>query len=364
MKIATFNIQNLFHRDKNLIHVNPSKNLKDWISELDNLMTIKHNSEDQRDRIKELSFLIGFEKTIDKPYAVLRRRAGHLYLKGIDHSLEHKASYLNYWNGWITLQTTPIPYTAVEHKARLIADINADVLLLQEVEDRGSLEEFNHQILPKFYCEPYTQCIVVQSNKYNGLEMGILLRQGYNLLGIKTHQDQNFIQYDIETPKGKTIHIINLHLDKPTTDLNQSHFDRKLQTNQVANIYNQLLLKGLKNIIITGTLQVPSYCDSLSPLFKNTTLKEVTKHLSFEVVCDHGSDRSYYRLGAYRKGVNIKQKDYMLVSPNLWKSLKDSGMNRKAMWPPHRPHWTVYPSLKHKGQAASEHPIIWAKLKL
>ena len=38
MKIATFNIQNLFHRDKSLLEKPYGKNLNDWINELDALM--------------------------------------------------------------------------------------------------------------------------------------------------------------------------------------------------------------------------------------------------------------------------------------------------------------------------------------
>ena len=84
--------------------------------------------------------------------------------------------------------------------------------------------------------------------------------------------------------------------------------------------------------------------------------------MSFEVDCDAGNDATYHRLGAYRKGVNIKQKDYMLVSPSLFETMEDSGLNRKAVWPENRPQWSIYKSVTNKNIAASEHPLVWGKL--
>ena len=161
MKIATFNIQNLFHRDKSLLEKPFGKNITDWINELDTLMRKTSTSFNEQERIRELSFLIGFEKSSPRPYAVLRRKAGFLYMKGLNYSSETKASNLTNWNGWIELQTTPIKPEATDNKGRVIADVNPDILLLQDIEDRASLEEFNQLILPKFDCQRYEQSFVV-----------------------------------------------------------------------------------------------------------------------------------------------------------------------------------------------------------
>ena len=128
MRIATFNIQNLFHRDKNLFERTFSRCITDWMEELDMLMRKPKNTLLEQDRIRELSFLLGFEKTSPRPYAVMRRKAGFLYMKGIQHSVETKASHLTNWNGWIELQTKPIAPEATDNKAKVIADVNADIL--------------------------------------------------------------------------------------------------------------------------------------------------------------------------------------------------------------------------------------------
>jgi len=107
-------------------------------------------------------------------------------------------------------------------------------------------------------------------------------------------------------------------------------------------VYNHLYSEGKKHIAVVGTLNAVSYCYSLSPLLLKTNLKDVTKHLSFNVDFDKGKDAGYYSLGAHRMGVNIKQKDYLLLSPELFTKVKSSGLNRKGIWPDKRPMFPVF----------------------
>ncbi len=370
MKIATFNIQNLFHRDKSLIKKPIGKNLMDWIQELDSLMRKPSNTLSEQDRIRELSFLIGFEKFSPKPYAVLRKKAGFLYMKGLHHSSDSKASDLTNWNGWIALQTMPINPLATDNKALVLAAVNADVLLLQEIEDRASLEEFNRQVLPKFNCKPYVQSFVIQSEESIGKENAILLREGYTLASVKTYDIGNLsvqntlLQYEVTTPTLQTMWILSTSLVGAQKEDSAAHRLRKQQSQNIVTIYQNLIEECKSNVIITGTFNAPSYCDSLSPLFQNTDLKDITKHLSFEVDCDKGKDAKYYSLGAYRMGVNIKQKDYMLLSPSLYNAMIDSGLNRKAVWPKKRPQWSIYKTVTSESNAASEHPVIWGVIEI
>jgi exonuclease III len=370
MKIATFNVQNLFHRDKSLLEKPFGQWLTDWMKELDALMHQPSKSLNQQDRIRELSFLIGFEKPSPRPYAILRRKAGFLYMKGLTHSGDTKAGELTNWNGWIELQTLPIHPKSTDHKAQVIANVNPDILLLQEIEDRASFEDFNQLILPKYDCKPYEHSFVIQGNDMNSLEMGIALRKGYNLEAVRAHNindlvnddGKNLIEYKISTSSKETIWLLNAYLQKAKTDKKESDKIRKKQIVKIAEVYNKLISEGKTNVVIAGTFNAPSYCDSLSPLIQNTDLKDITKHLSFEVDIDKGDDSTYFRLGAYRMGVNIKQKDYMLFSPALFNKMKDSGLNRKAMWPEKRPQWCVYKSVSNKNVAASEHPLVWGNI--
>jgi hypothetical protein len=90
---------------------------------------------------------------------------------------------------------------------------------------------------------------------------------------------------------------------------------------------------------MAGTLNAPSYSysDSISPIM-DTGVLDIVKHNSFDVIPDSGNDATYYRMGAYRMGVNIKQKDFLMVSPTLFDKIKLCGMNRKAMWSLKKPY--------------------------
>ena len=373
MKIATYNIQNLFHRDKNLSEKTYSKCVSDWINELDDLMSGKTYPGNRIDRIQELAFLLGFEKTYHTPYAVMRRRAGSLFLKGVYYSKEVKANELTDWNGWVSIKTVPLDRIAIQNKARVIAEINPDILLLQEIEDRASLEEFNAELLPEFECLPFQDLTVLQSSDKRGLETGSMLKNSYRVTSIKSHRFdvvdssnliKEFLQYEILTQSKEILCLLAAQLQEDGKEKDKSDAIRKKQANYITNIYQDLREEGQENIIIAGTLNAVSYCDSLSPLLRNTDLKDVTKHSSFKVDFDQGKDASYFRLGAYRKGVNIKQKDYLLLSPKLFSKIEKSGLNRKGVWPNKKPMWSIYSSIDNKNQAASEHPAIWAEIKL
>lgn len=370
MKIAFFNVQNLFHRDRSLNKKTTGKNMSDWICEFDKLLK-EESSNSINERLGELSFLLGFDKTYQNPYVVMRKKAGELYLKGMNYSKEMNSGELTDWNGWIKIQTVPINPDAVNHKAMVISEINPDVLILQEVEDKMSLDEFNNLILPNFNCEPFTKCILIPNSEGKGREQALLLKNGYQLESIKIHSLNHFenkqkeiLEYEIQTPNGRSIYVLSAYLSDNEIEKELAFEIRKKQAYQVSVIYNMLQVQGKANIVIAGTLSAPSYCNSLASLLQQTDLKDITKNKTFNVDFDEGKDATYFRLGAYRMGVNIKQQDYLLLSPALFKSIENAGLNRKAMWPEKRPNWTIYSAINNKNQAASEHPAIWSKINL
>lgn len=370
MKIASFNVQNLFHRDRVFIEQSINKSISNWINEFDNLLLKTNEGLFSMDRLRELSCLLKLDKTDLSPYFIIRRQDGELYIKGMDHQNEVKAEELTNWNGWIKIHTLPISSIATEHKAQVIKDIDPDLLILQEIEDRVSLEEFNNLILPQVNCTPFEHCILIPSSEGKGREQALLLKNGYVLDSIKFHiidtsdvPSHELIEYTIITKERDIIHILSAYFYDNRLNIEKASEVRKQQALSVSKIYKELQVNGKNNVIITGTLNAPSYCNSLAPLLQNTDLKDITKHASFEVDYDNGIDASYHRMGAYRQGVNIKQKDYMLLSPTLFQTLNDSGINRKAMWSFERPQWSNYKTIKLKRDAASEHPALWCTLK-
>lgn len=368
MKIATFNIQNLFHRDRDFLTLSRGKCITDWVEEFDAIL--RKNDSSKRERLQELAFLLGFDKTYQNPYAVLRRKAGALYLKGMNYPHELKAGELTNWNGWVKLQTLPIGKEAIHHKARVIADINPDVLILQEVEDRPSVDEFNQTLLPQYDCTPFDEILVIPGSEGKGRELALLLKNGYSVKGLQLHSltskfpTQDTLEFKIQTPSGESFSLLSAYFFHSNSLKEESYRVRCRQALQIADRYETLQAAGGLDVLVVGTFHAPSYCSSLQPLLRQTNLLNLCKHDSFYVEADTGIDRSYYRLGGYQKGVNLKQKNYMLLSPSLLQKVRRSGLNRKGVWPKFRPQWSHYASLTTKEQAASSYPAIWGDFRL
>ena len=369
MKIATFNIENIFHRDDHLIKKTISQSIISWMGELEDLLRKNIRAEHDYARMRELSFLLGFHKASVEPYVVMRRKAGQLFIQKRDKCFDYKATERTNWSGWIKLRSRPIPEVAVENKARVITEVNPDILVLQEVEDRQSLIEFNEHYLPEEV--RYEEVVVVPGNDDCGLDLGIMLKGGYRVKSIVSHSNENwegerlfdkdFQEYEIIDLQGRLLTILSAHLCEPGDDQEFADERRKKQSGRIAEVYKELRGNG-RNAIILGTYNVPSYCDSISPLLQEKDLEQVKKHKSFRIDIDTGLDASYHSLGAYRVGVNLKQKDYLLLSPDLFRRVKNSGLNRKGVWPEKKDQYITYSTLTCEGEQASSHPLIWSNL--
>lgn len=375
MKIATFNIQNVFFRNKELIKLPLSKCVSNWLREMDLLIAKEAKELRDLDRMKELSFLLGFENVDKNSFAVLRRRGGEFFVHKCNFPKEGRANDINGWNGWLSVQSVLLPPISIQSKARVMAEVNADVLLLQEVEEKGSLEDFNREFLPDYNCVPYEDIYVLQGNDGRGQELAMMAKNGFQIKSVHSFMrekdeeggflfEKNLLKYEVTTPSLNTIWLVAVHFTEIGKDKEQSDRKRFRQASRVAEIYQQLLDEGKNLVVILGTFNSVSYCYSLSPLLQKTDLKDITRHSAFNVDFDEGRDASYFRMGAYRMGVNIKQKDYLLFSPELFKRIKKGGLNRKAVFPSKRPQWPVYSSVTNRDHSASEHPVVWAEVDI
>lgn len=374
MKIATYNIQNLFFRDKKLVKENRLIKQDEWNEELELLFLKKEKTIKDFERMRALSTLLGFNKAPFEPYVSLKNLEGNLMIETYPTNLKNKAAEITNWNGWIELATNPINKNSIFNKARVVLDTAPDILFLQEVESRSSLLQFNDTYLKEKMKYGYSEIFFMNGNENNGTGMGVLLKEGYRIMAIRSFSNErdldnkplfekNVLQFKIMSPIGNDIYFICCQL-AVTSDERKLETKRKRQTTKIASIYTELKNKGNKNIVVLGNFNAPSYSDSLIPLIQDTDLKDIVKQDSFEADLDHGDQSTYFRMGAYRKGINIKQKDYLLVSPSLFYITQNCGLNRMAVWPSKLPQWPLYDSVKNELDSASEHPLLWADIRL
>ncbi|MGB5663633.1 hypothetical protein [Eudoraea sp.] len=372
MKIATYNIQNLFHRNKELIKENRLQKQHFWNEELESLFTKGDKTEKNYVRMRELAVLLGFNKAPFEPYVSIKNLEGNLMVETSPLTSDNRASYYSDWNGWIKLATNPIRKAAILNKAKVINEINPDILFLQEVESRTSLIQFNSLFLKREMQSPYTEIIHMEGNGSRGNGIGVLMKKGCRVTTMCSFAnerdledeplfDKNVMQFRITTDDGYEFFVLCCQL-MDESNLEISDKKRKRQANKVGAIYKELQTNGHDNIIVLGNLNAPCYSSSLSSLLQDTDLKDIVKHNSFEADLDLGNHSGYFRMGGYRKGINIKQKDYLLLSSFLFQRVNDSGLNRKAVWPSKMPKWPLYESVKNELDSASDHPLIWSNL--
>ena len=366
MKIATFNIENIFHRDSSLVKRTLNESINMWVEEFEQLMCKTTHGGNEIARMRELSFLLGFHKSAFEPYVVMRRKAGELYLRKKNFKSESRAVPMNGWNGWVRLNSKPIYDQAVQNKARVIAEINPDILILQEVEDRQSLLDFNKHYLPEGV--KFSDILMIEGNDREGRGLALMTKEGYEVTSIRSYAnvrynekllfDKDVLEYEIKCPEGYQLSVFGLHLQDVLVHNESGDEIRKQQAIKVREIVMEKLKKG-KNIVVAGTFNKPSFCDTISPIIRETTLKDLKRHATFNVDLDEGNDAGYFSLGAYRMGVNIKQKDYLLSSPSVFSRIKRSGLNRKGIWPEKKRQWTCYDTLHGQAHQASSHPALW-----
>lgn len=372
MKIAFYNIENLFFRHSSLLNNSHNHCVKQWKEELDTLMYSMTNSQARYDRIQELVYLLGFEHRDPLRFGYLNQRGMIMAMKPRNFKLASPAGSSNGWRGWIEIENRPIPELAIRNKAQLMAEINADIWVLQEVENKMAVQRFLDDILSNYPVRSAYNLTVASGNDERGVDQALLLGHGIILssLGIYNQErdsngdlvfDRDFSVFNLSTKSGDIwILAAQFSLEPgPKEALDKRRF---LQSKRLAKEYHRLRNLGIENIIVMGSFFTVSYNYSLSPLLRETDLKSIISHHEFRSARDHGRDSDYYSLGAYAKGLNIQQEVYFLVSPNLFSRIKKCGLDRRGIWPHKDQQWKVLNSLQEKKNQASKHPILWIDL--
>ncbi|MEM7487420.1 MAG: hypothetical protein AAF348_19615, partial [Bacteroidota bacterium] len=319
MKIALYNIQNIFYRHRALIKKYRAENRELWTEEFEALMTKVIRSDVDFKRMRVLSQLLGFEDSKNGPYFTMKHKMGQLFLKRDVAAKAYKATQLTDWNGWVKLNSYPINDIAVKNKAKVIRGASADVLILLEVEDRASLLELNTY----FLSDAYIHILYLETNDAFGRGIGVLTKEGYQVKSMKSHVndfdekgnpifDMDLQEYKISTPNGTIVTVLSTCFIKDHENPTQSNAKIEIQSKRIAEVYRTLDSPN-DLVAVVGTLNVPSYSKLLSPISGETDLKDVTRHRTFDVDLDKGKDSKYFRLGAYKMGVNIKQRDYLML---------------------------------------------------
>src|SRR5215203_3638863 len=149
MRIASFNVENLFSRVRTM-------NLESWsegkeiLAEYSRLNTILQEpvyTAANKQAILAAIERLGLNQDDDSEFVILRQNRGRLLKRPPSGPPEVVAEGRGDWIGWLELKREAVNEVAVEMTAKVIQDVNADILGVIEAEDRIALIRFSEQLL-------------------------------------------------------------------------------------------------------------------------------------------------------------------------------------------------------------------------
>jgi endonuclease/exonuclease/phosphatase family metal-dependent hydrolase len=256
---------------------------------------------------------------------------------------------------------------AMRHTARVMKDIDADILGVIEAENRISLNKFSGQMLQLVGGLPYARVMLIDGNDERGIDVAVLAKAGYDVTNVRPHVDdsddkglifsRDCPEFSITTPTGEEIILLVNHFkSKGFGSQTSSNARRRRQAKRTAEIYARLRAEGNANVAIVGDFNDTPDSGPLAPLLVDTDLKDVSAHPKF--VSDG-------RPGTFGNGTKGSKIDYILLSPALFDRVTNARVFRKGVWGGKNGDlWPVYPTMKAKVHQASDHAALYADIAL
>lgn len=369
MRLASYNVENLFNRPKvmSLTKWSDGRATLEAFAEAQALLGEAHYTDKRKARLARLLGQLGLTASDTGPYVQLRRHRGSL-LKRSAGALTITAAGRADWVGGLELIQGAIQHEAVRNTARVIDLVRADVLAVVEAESRPALLAFHDEVLTPLAGAPrYSGCMLIDGNDARGIDVGLLLAQGYRLGSMRSHVDdrdarggrlfsRDCPEYEIHTPGGQRMWLLPNHLkSKGYGSPASSNARRRVQAERVAALYSALRAAGETHIAVVGDFNDTPQSAPLQPLFA-TDLRSAATHPAF--------DTGGYP-GTYGGCTASTQIDLLLLSPALFDTMQAGGIERRGMWPGVRPKkWEVLPTLTSEAEVASDHGCLWVDLAL
>ncbi len=376
MKIAAFNVENLFDRAKAFNEEDNDKTQRviSAVAELNCLFEADVYSDTDKQRMLELVDELELNRYNDGPLALIRKIRGRIFKRPQSGGIEVVAEGRDSWAGWAELKTAPVDEVAVMNTGRVIRDVDADILAVVEAENRVALKQFSEFVFNRVkdeieeVREPYTQFMLIDGNDDRGIDVGLMTKKDFDIGLMQSHIhdlkpdghpifSRDCPEYAVTTPSGEQIWVLPNHLKSKFGGNDATSIaKRKAQATQVAKIYNRLRAEGHDKIVILGDFNDTPDSEPLQPLLAETDLRDVSKLDLFDT-------GGFSGIGTYGLGNDDDKIDYLLLSPTLFGRVTAAGLFRKGAWPGSRPQrWTVYNELTEKVHVASDHHVIWAQI--
>lgn len=371
MRLASFNVENLFARPKAMDETEGDAATRRKIlaahARVSDLLDLPSYAGVEDDILTQLEIL-GVLDSDEGPFVRLRKLRGQLLRRPRNGPVIVVAKGRASWVGWIELKTVAVNARATENTARVLHELGAQVVTVVEADDRPGLQMFSDAMLPAVGGASYEQVMVVEGNDPRGIDVGFMARADYSLVQMRTHVfdtddggaifSRDCCEYHVETPAGSRLVVMVNHFKSKGYASPGDPIGAKRRTRQaarVAAIFTSLLDQGFEYIAITGDLNDDPSSDALAGLLGLPDLTDVSTHPAFDW---------NHRRGTYGSGNEKDKIDYILMSDPLFANVIGGGVFRKGVWRGNRTKdpWDIFPTLTSKEEEASDHAAIYADL--
>lgn len=388
MRLASFNVENLFARAKALDTTTwPAGGPPLKAYDVFNTIAAKPVYAEQ-DKTDMLAALLTLDVLVNTPaglrlnpepfqgWALLRENRGDFLVAPADAEPRITATGRADWSGWVELITEPVDEVAIQMTARVIIDVGADVLCLVEAEDRPALVQFNTELL----AGRYGHGMVIDGNDPRGIDVGLYCSADVDIVSMQSHVDdpdparpgktlfsRDCPVYRLRLGTGAEIFVLGNHFKSQSFSSGNPDPLRTRQSTRVREIYDELRAAGATLIAVLGDFN------------KGPDPQNPTHHPTLEALLDPGTPLvNVYDLpgfdvgprpGSFQSCSLRNRLDYILLSPELAATATAGGIFRKGLWgtpsninPPR--DWGIYPEIDSSRQAASDHAAIYVDLNI
>ena len=300
---------------------------------------------------------------------ILEQLEGVVELNQVRGNYRAQGAGRDTWLGWPEFVQTRIEDAAVANTARVISDIDCDILCTPEVENRWTLVNFLSRVMARDFpaFERYLEVLLFDGNDERGIDVGMLSR--FPLTHLTTHIrergsyfgrsvplfSRDCPEYAFDLGGGHVLTVLGNHLKSRTPPrLNElpsgqsdteSRQRRRMQAERVAALAARYdLTRDL--VAVTGDLNDYPGSTSLEPLMNVAGLHNLND--------DRGTHRD--------EALPI---DYLLVSTPLRDRLiSELTIERRGIFLSGSPALSRYASVVSEQTSASDHAAIWADFDL
>ena len=374
-RIGTFNVENLFERPRAMAGPLTGGNaVLAAHAQVNALIAEEQYGPGVRAEILQHLETLGLLRSDSAALAVLRQVRGRLVRRTGSQTAgtartEVVATGRGDWVGWVDLVKDRVDELAMTHTARVVSDVDADVLAVVEAESRVALKHFTDAgVVTRAGRPVYPHVMVIDGNDDRGIDVGLLTTRPYRIGTVRSHVDdrdsrgrlvfgRDCPEYVVELPGGGTLTVLVNHFkSKGYGTQAESDATRRRQATRTAAIYAALRARGEDNVVVVGDLNDTPSSTPLRPLLERTDLRDVSEHPAFL-----GDGRP----GTYGNGTASQKIDYVLLSPALFDRTVGGSVFRMGVWGGSKgtlfPHYDTMTSATH---AASDHAALYADVDL